>query len=171
MFFPIDIAEILNYKNPDQAVTTYCKDSIYICDLLHYHPLSSIGSKTKLCYQKDIENLLDKNRTKVKEFKQGLRKFLKSNNLFKNETYRKKQIIDTLNKTLFPFRTKAKYNCYVDELELVVPGYIESHYLVIDINKKLDKDDIETLGFEYININSKFNINFSIGMIIKKLLK
>jgi len=173
-----DVAIILGYKKPRNAISNHCK-----CVVKLKVPTSGGNQQMSLIPEDDIYRLIQNSKNKPCEYKERLMNWLIYDNLIESKamiTSRKEiEFINMLSDFLVPFGIVGE--CQYNVLNYRIDYYIKSLSIAIEYDENnhnnytydehegRQKEIEEELGCKFIRVSDYYSNEYNIGLIIKNI--
>lgn len=173
-----DIANILGYSNPRDAISRHCKGVVktkYLKD--GGHPIALISKQ-------DVLRLIQTSKTKSTENKNKFKNWLVSTGLIEDKfiiTSRKEiEFLDLLERTLEPFGCecirqynvldKYKLDLYIKDLNIAIE-YDENNHknYTYEQHEGRQKEIENELGCKFIRVSDSESNAYNVGLVIKEI--
>jgi len=180
-FIAKDVATILGYSNPRDAISRHCKG------VVKNNNYKDGGNEISLINKDDICRLIQKAKTKSEEYKKEFSNWLIELKLIERvfilEDRKEIEFLDTLEEVLKPFNytcirqypvcnNKYKIDLYIKDLNIAIEFDENNHRNYTYENHKGRQLEIEKeLGCRFIRINDREGNLYNIGLFMKQLIK
>lgn len=181
-FVGIDVAKILGYKNPNDAITRHCEGYVK-------HAVSTNGGEQQIniINKNNVIELIQKSKVKSVKYKNRFKKWLVELNLVDDlltiESRKEIEFLELLERVMEPFN----YNCirqkivangkyridlYIEELKIAIEYDEDDHKQYTYEQQEYRQDEIiKNLNCRFIRVSDSESNAYNIGLIMKGIIE